>query len=73
MFVILDVCYDGGSTFRLKWFLNDLRHSLTQNRRKYAISLHGSRVVYLGRGTFHPGAVLAFFKSVLGKVLSPQN
>ena len=30
-----DACYDRGSTFRLKWFLNDLRHSLNKNRRKY--------------------------------------
>ena len=34
---VLDAFYDRGSIFRLKFFLNDLRHSLTQNRRKRAI------------------------------------
>ena len=29
-------------------------------------------VVYLGHGIFHPVAVLVFFKSVFGKVLSSQ-
>ena len=33
---LFDACYVRGSTFRLKWFLNDLRHSLTPNRRKLA-------------------------------------
>ena len=41
-----NACHDRGRNFRLKWFLNDLRHSLTQNRRKYApFILHDSRRV----------------------------
>ena len=64
---VKDACYDRGSSFRLKKrFLNDLRHSLTQNRRKkYAIFLRGDAilVVYVPRRPwdfFHPGSLKQF-------------
>ena len=47
--------------FRLKCFLNDLRHSLTQNRRKYAIFFCMIIVVYLGHWDVSTIAVLFLY------------
>ena len=65
----MDACCDRGSTFRLKCFLNDLRHSLNQNRRNLAKRFAWLLFLYLGHGSFHPVSALFFLKSVLGRGL----
>ena len=64
-----DVCYDRDITFRLKCFLNDLRHSLTQNRRNFVHFFPMALVVYLGHGISPPVAVLFVSTSFSGRGL----
>ena len=63
------------SRFRLKCFLNDLRHSLTQNRRKKRhFILHYSRCIPSPWGGFHPViAVLFSPNQFLGEVVSSES
>ena len=66
-------CYDRGIPFLGEnGFLNDLRHSLTQNRRKWPFFLRDSRCLPRGHGSFHPvGQQFCFpFKSVFGSIMS---
>ena len=65
-----DACYDRGSTFRLKCFLNDGTGLLNPKSSEVVgfFLLHMILVVYLGHGIFHPVYVvvaLSFSKSVL--------
>ena len=67
-----DARYVKGTTFRLKRFLNDLRHSLTQNRRNTPFFCT-ILIVYLDHGVFHPVAFLFFSKSVFRRGLELPN
>ena len=66
-----DVCYDRDITFRLKCFLNDLRHSLTQNRRKLVIFYDSCSVTrpwdFSSCSSFY-----SYQNQFLGEVLSSQ-
>ena len=55
-----DACYDRGSSFRLKCFLNDgaAQPKIVGNR----IFLFMILAVYLGHGIFHPVAGLIFLQ-----------
>ena len=69
-----DACYDRGSTFRLKCFLNDRVHQPKIVGKYAPLIFFMILVVYLGHGSFHPVA-LSFFSSSIsfwGEVLSSQ-
>ena len=65
--VYLDQSYTTGrmlrQRYKLFWlfrFVNDLRHSFTQNRRKYAIFVHDSPCVSRPLGFFSGGSGFIF-------------
>ena len=68
-----DTCYHRGTTFRLKWFLKDLKHSLTQNRRKLTVRFARFSSCTSALDLFHAVAVLVFSKLLFARGLKLQN
>ena len=68
--LIVDACYDKCGTSRLNCFLNDgaAQPHIVGTTSNFCMSF----VVCLGRGSFHPVALLLFSKQLFGRVLSSQ-